>query len=179
MLELGSGLEKSGERYLWVVRDADRGDIYANNEEDHDQCLVCEQRGMGMVVKGWVPQLEILEHSSMAAFMSHCGWNSCMESLSLGVAMLTWPMHSDQPCNAMLVTALLKVGIIVRDWNKRHEIVRAVTVRDKVVELMHGDGGKEVRMKARALGEAIRREAIDGHASKNGGLDSFIDHVTR
>ncbi|KAH7690881.1 UDP-glucuronosyl/UDP-glucosyltransferase protein [Dioscorea alata] len=179
MLELGSGLEKSGERYLWVVRDADRGDIYANNEEDHDQCLVCEQRGMGMVVKGWVPQLEILEHSSMAAFMSHCGWNSCMESLSLGVAMLTWPMHSDQPCNAMLVTDLLKVGIMVRDWNKRHEIVRAVTVRDKVVELMHGDGGKEVRMRARTLGEAIRREAIDGHASRNGGLDSFIAHVTR
>jgi len=66
-------------------------------------------------VRGWAPQLEILSHSSMAVYMSHCGWNSCMESLSMGVPVMVWPMHSDQPWNAVLLTEILKVGILVRE----------------------------------------------------------------
>nr|CAD1819016.1 unnamed protein product [Ananas comosus var. bracteatus] len=42
--------------------------------------------------------------------MSHCGWNSCMESMGAGVPMLTWPMHSDQPRNAQLVARVLGAG---------------------------------------------------------------------
>jgi len=56
--------------------------------------------GRGMVVN-WAPQLEILRHSSTGSFLSHCGWNSCVESISMGVPLSTWPVSYDQPSNAM------------------------------------------------------------------------------
>ncbi|KAL2941172.1 Zeatin O-glucosyltransferase [Bienertia sinuspersici] len=57
----------------------------------------------GIVVRDWAPQIEILAHESIGGFMSHCGWNSCIESLSMGVPIVAWSMHSDQLRNALLV----------------------------------------------------------------------------
>ncbi|KAK2987214.1 hypothetical protein RJ640_001098 [Escallonia rubra] len=48
--------------------------------------------------------MEILGHQSTGGFLSHCGWNSCMDSMSMGVPIAAWPMHSDQPQNALLIT---------------------------------------------------------------------------
>ncbi|CAA6673925.1 unnamed protein product [Spirodela intermedia] len=91
--ELAAGLERSGQRFIWVLRDADRGDIFAaagdgGGTEDRCQLPVgFEKRvaDVGVVVRDWAPQLDILGHRSTALFLSHCGWNSCMESLSMGV----------------------------------------------------------------------------------------------
>lgn len=44
-----------------------------------------------------------------------------MESISLGVPVATWPMHSDQPRNAFLITEVLKIGLVVNDWEHRDE----------------------------------------------------------
>ena len=68
-------------------------------------------KGKGMVVREWVPQVKILGHPSTGGFMSHCGWNSCVESISMGVPIAAWPMHADQPFNAVLITKVLKVGV--------------------------------------------------------------------
>uniref|UniRef100_A0A2N9FG78 Glycosyltransferase N-terminal domain-containing protein n=1 Tax=Fagus sylvatica TaxID=28930 RepID=A0A2N9FG78_FAGSY len=62
-------------------------------------------------------------------FMSHCGWNSCMESITMGVPIAAWPMASDQPRNTVLITSLLKVGIVVKDWSRRDQLVTSSTIR--------------------------------------------------
>lgn len=49
--------------------------------------------GAGIVIRDCVPQLEILGHQSTGGFMNHSGWNSCMESISMGVPIAAWPMH--------------------------------------------------------------------------------------
>ncbi|CAD6262737.1 unnamed protein product [Miscanthus lutarioriparius] len=100
--ELAAALKGSKQRFIWVLRDADRADIYADEsgESRHAKFLsefTKETEGTGLVITGWAPQLEILAHGATAAFMSHCGWNSTMESLSHGKPVLAWPMHSDQP----------------------------------------------------------------------------------
>ena len=47
----------------------------------------------------------------------------------MGVPIAAWPMHSDQPRNAMLVTEVLKIGVMVSEWSKREELVTGVQCR--------------------------------------------------
>ncbi|RWW78934.1 hypothetical protein BHE74_00012832 [Ensete ventricosum] len=142
--ELANGLLRSGQRFVWVLRDADRADIFTEEDNGNPQRMKLppelEQKveGTGMVVRGWAPQLEILAHPSMGAFVSHCGWNSCM-----GVPMIAWPMHSDQPTNAALVTEHLKVGVTVREWTPHgDEVVGRADIEEAIKRVM-GLRGRE------------------------------------
>uniref|UniRef100_A0A3Q7GSM7 Glycosyltransferase n=1 Tax=Solanum lycopersicum TaxID=4081 RepID=A0A3Q7GSM7_SOLLC len=141
--ELAMGLEQSKQRFLWVLRDADRGDIFTGGARRLELPEGFEERvkGVGLVVREWAPQPEILAHSSTGGFMSHCGWNSCIESITMGVPIAAWPMHSDQPNNGFLVTELLKIGLIVREWEKREELVSASTIENVVRKLMASEEG--------------------------------------
>ncbi|KAH7690714.1 cis-zeatin O-glucosyltransferase protein [Dioscorea alata] len=179
--EIALGLEKSKQRFIWVVRDADRADVSNETELDVAKSLLLEfekrVEGMGMVVRGWAPQLEILAHGSTAAFMSHCGWNSCMEGMSMGLAMLTWPMHTDQPRNALLITEYLKVGVMVREWEKRDEVLKWEKVDETIRKVMVHEEGVEIRRRAKELGESIRSGTMEGGSSHEQ-LSAFIDYIS-
>ncbi|WVY99264.1 hypothetical protein V8G54_031415, partial [Vigna mungo] len=82
-------------------------------------------------------------------FMSHCGWNSCTETFSMGVPIATWHIHSDQPRNATLVTEVLKVGLVVKDWSQRNASVIASNVENCVRRLMQTKEGEEMRERER------------------------------
>ncbi|XP_010910133.1 putative cis-zeatin O-glucosyltransferase [Elaeis guineensis] len=180
--ELAIGLRRSGQRFIWVLRDADVGDIYAECVESRERKLSPdyerEVEGVGMVVRGWAPQLEILAHPATGGFISHCGWNSCMESLSMGVPIMAWPMHSDQPGNTVLVTEYLKVGVVAREWDRRKEILPAGEIEESIKRVMVSEEGQEIRRRAKALGNAVREAASEGGSSR-AELDSFVAHVTR
>uniref|UniRef100_A0A1D1XQB8 Glycosyltransferase n=1 Tax=Anthurium amnicola TaxID=1678845 RepID=A0A1D1XQB8_9ARAE len=186
IVELAAGLERSRQRFLWVFRDADRGDIFAEEGEgDGGQRHLLlpsgyERRvaGVGMVVRGWAPQLDVLGHPSTGLFMSHCGWNSCMESLSAGVPMAAWPMHSDQPKNALLVTEVLKVGVAVRDWARREETVTSAAVEDAIRRVMDSEEGREIRTRTKAVRDAIHRAVSKGGCSHSA-MESFVSHIIR
>ncbi|KAM0901366.1 hypothetical protein ACQ4PT_020052 [Festuca glaucescens] len=96
--------------------------------------------------------LEILANGATAAFMSHCGWNSTVESLSHGKPILAWPMHCDQPWDAELVCNYLKAGILVRPWEKHGEVIAAKAIQDVIEEAMLSDKG----MAMRATGDGAR-----------------------
>ncbi|KAF3433711.1 hypothetical protein FNV43_RR24814 [Rhamnella rubrinervis] len=135
-------------------------------------------KGVGLVVRDWAPQTEILQHPSTGGFLSHCGWNSCLESISNGVPIATWPMHSDQPLNAVLVTEALRIGLNVKDWARRDEVVSSSEISKAVRRLMASDEGDEMRKRAKELGKAVRSATNDGGVSRVE-CDSFIDHITR
>ena len=109
--------------------------------------------------------------------MSHCGWNSCMESITMGVPIAAWPMHSDQPKNAFLVTDILKVGLAVNRWEHREELVTSSAIAREVKRLMVSKEGEEMRQRAVELGSAARRSVEDGGASHLE-LGSLIAHIT-
>ena len=163
------------------MRDADKGDVF-NGEKVRRPKLPkgFEERvkGMGMVVREYVPQLEILGHPSRGGFMSHCGWNSCSESISLEVPLVAWPMHSDQPMNAVLITEILKVGLAVREWDKKEELVSSSVIEKVVKRLMASNEGDEIRKRAEELGDELRKATGEGGVSRME-LDSFIAHITR
>lgn len=88
--EMAVGLEDSGHAFVWVVGTGACGD---------DQWIPegFEQRvsDRGLVFRGWAPQLRILNHAAIGGFMTHCGWNSVMESVAAGLPMATWPLYAD------------------------------------------------------------------------------------
>ncbi|XP_044967546.1 cis-zeatin O-glucosyltransferase 1-like [Hordeum vulgare subsp. vulgare] len=180
--ELAAALKGSRQRFIWVLREADRADIFTEpGESRHDKLLsefTKETEGTGLVITGWAPQLEILAHGATAAFMSHCGWNSTMESLSHGKPILAWPMHSDQPWDAELLCKYLKVGLLVRPWEKHSEVVPSEAIQEVIEEAMLTDKGMAVRQRAKVLGEAVRAAVADGGSSSKG-LDDFVAYVTR
>jgi len=180
--ELAAALRGSKQRFIWVLRDADRGDIFVEAGESRHEKLLSEftkdTQGTGLVITGWAPQLEILAHGATAAFMSHCGWNSTMESLSHGKPILAWPMHCDQPWDAELVCNCLKAGILVRPWEKHNEVIAAKVIQDVIEEVMITDKGMALRQRAAALGNAVRASVAEGGSSRKD-LDDFIAYITR
>ncbi|XP_062226383.1 putative cis-zeatin O-glucosyltransferase [Phragmites australis] len=181
--ELAAGLRDSKQRFVWVLRDADRGVVHEESgcESRHTKLLSefsKQTEGTGLVITGWAPQLEILAHGATAAFMSHCGWNSTLESLSHGIPMLAWAMHSDQPLVAELVCKYLKAGILVRPWEKHSVVTPASAIREVIEKAMVGDEGLAVRERAKALRESIRASAAEGGSSRKD-LDDFIAYIAR
>ncbi|KAF5959264.1 hypothetical protein HYC85_000473 [Camellia sinensis] len=149
--EIAHGLELSMVNFIWVVRfpNAEKVEL----EEALPKGFVDRLGERGLVVEGWAPQARILTHSSTGGFLSHCGWNSVLESLKFGVPIVAIPMQFEQPLTAKLVE---EVGVAVevnRDINgrlNREEI--AQVIRKVMVE----KSGEDIRIKAKNFGEKIR-----------------------
>ncbi|KAL6505953.1 hypothetical protein OROHE_022672 [Orobanche hederae] len=179
--EISFGLERSEHKFMWVLRDADKGDIFAGGDRKPGELpdgFEERVRERGMIVRDWAPQLEILGHPSIGGFVSHCGWNSCLESISMGVPMATWPQHSDQPTNAILVTKVLKIGVEMKKWSRDDKLVSSGIVEKAVRILMGSSEGVEIRKRASELGKAVKNSTREGGASRKE-MDSFINHITR
>ncbi|KAJ7972195.1 Glycosyltransferase [Quillaja saponaria] len=178
--ELAIGLEHRKLRFLWVLREADKVDGFGEEHRTTGLPEGFEERmkGIGMVLRDWAPQLEILGHSSTGGFMSHCGWSSCIESISMGVPLVAWPMHWDQPWNAVLVTELLHVGLVINEWTSREKLVTSPIITNAVMRLMASTEGAKIRKRAEELGHAVRQSATDGVTSHME-LEAFIAYISR
>ncbi|TVT98005.1 hypothetical protein EJB05_56722, partial [Eragrostis curvula] len=182
--ELAAALRGSGQRFIWVLRDADLADMREAAANARLAAAAASElgdataRGAGVVVTGWAPQLEILAHGATAAFMSHCGWNSTVESLSHGKPVLAWPMHSDQPWDAELVCKYLGAGVLVRPWEERYDVTPAAAIRVAIERVMASDDGAAMRCRAAALGEAVRAAVADGGSARRD-LDDLVAYMTR
>ncbi|XP_008667332.1 putative cis-zeatin O-glucosyltransferase isoform X1 [Zea mays] len=182
--ELASALRDSKQRFIWVLRDADRANIFADHGESPRHAKFLPEfaehtQDRGLVITGWAPQLEILAHGATAAFLSHCGWNSIMESMGHGKPILAWPMHSDQPWDAELVCKHHKAGILIRPMEKQREVISAAAIQEAIEKMMVSDEGYKIQQRAMALGQAIRASAAVGGGSENKDLDKFIAHISR
>jgi cis-zeatin O-glucosyltransferase len=181
--ELAAALRGSGQRFIWALRDADRADM--RDDSRASRLLAAAARdglgdaaARGVLVTGWAPQLEVLAHGATAAFMSHCGWNSTVESLGHGKPVLAWPVHSDQPWNAELLCKYLRVGVLVRPWERRHDVTPASAICAAIQTVMASDEGAAMRRRAEVLGEAVRDAVADGGSSRRD-LDGLVAYMTR
>nr|BAO66180.1 hypothetical protein [Delphinium grandiflorum] len=176
--EIGLGLEESGHPFIWVIKESDSGGLPDGFEE--------RVEGRGLVIKGWAPQVMILSHGSVGGFMTHCGWNSVIESVSVGLPMITWPLFAEQFYNEKFVLNVAKCGVgsgVVRgcDWGEEENIgvlVNKERVRD-VVSWFMGEEDEEVkaiRARAKRLGELASETVREGGSSyENMGL--FIEDL--
>ncbi|KAL3736491.1 hypothetical protein ACJRO7_025438 [Eucalyptus globulus] len=165
LVEFAMGLAKSNRCFLWVLRpDLVNGDTTTLPKE-----FVEETRERGFL-SGWCPQERVLCHPSIGGFLTHCGWNSTIESLSAGVPMLCWPWFGDQSTICKYICDDWGVGLEMDGNVKRDEVERLVR------ELMEGEVGKKMRHKAmewKKMAEAASSEK--GSSSMN--LDKLLDEV--
>ncbi|XP_020597187.1 scopoletin glucosyltransferase-like [Phalaenopsis equestris] len=86
--EMALGLEAAGHPFVWVVKDEGHQWVPDGFEK--------RTQGTGLVIRGWAPQVLILNHAAVGGFVTHCGWNSTLEGISAGLPMVTWPLNADQ-----------------------------------------------------------------------------------
>ncbi|OMO84296.1 UDP-glucuronosyl/UDP-glucosyltransferase [Corchorus capsularis] len=162
--EIALGLEQSGFRFLWSLRTLPPFDDQ-NPEEMLPEGFLERIQGKGMIC-GWAPQLEILGHKAIGGFVSHCGWNSILESLWYGVPIVTWPMYAEQQLNAFMMKELgLAVVMRLDYWRGQSEDVKADEIEKAVGLVM--DGGSEVRKKVKEMSEMARKAIVEGGSSFN------------
>nr|UXB92753.1 glycosyltransferase [Helleborus thibetanus] len=157
--EVAWGLEMSGYPFLWVVRSTTW--CPPNGMEDR----VSDR---GLIVKDWVDQRRILGHRSTGGFLSHCGWNSVLESLSVGVPILAWPMMAEQTLNAKLVVDGFGAGIrlpVDTGLAPQDRGLIRKEICEGVMELMDGKHASDVKERAQALGRAATRAVQEGGSS--------------
>uniref|UniRef100_J3N9G4 Uncharacterized protein n=1 Tax=Oryza brachyantha TaxID=4533 RepID=J3N9G4_ORYBR len=182
MRELALGLELSGQRFLWVVRSpSDEGEVSANyydaeTKKDPFSYLpegfVERTKEAGLLVPSWAPQTKVLAHPATGGFLTHCGWNSVLESLVHGVPMVAWPLYAEQRQNAVLLADGVGAAIRVPEAKGKEKIAAAVR------ETMAGEGrGAAVRAKVAELQRMAAEGLRDGGAATSA-LDEVVNRWT-
>lgn len=176
LAEIAMGLEASGQQFIWVVR---KDDEESKNEDWLPDGFEERIKGKGLIIRGWAPQVMILEHESVGGFVTHCGWNSTLEGISAGLPLVTWPIFAEQFYNEKLVTDVLKIGVgvgvqqwvrLVGDYIKKEAIEKAVR------EIMVGEKAEEMRSRANVLG-VMARKAIEEGGSSYTDLNALIEEL--
>ncbi|KAA0068095.1 hypothetical protein IC582_008390 [Cucumis melo] len=162
MEELAWGLAQTNCFFLWVVRDPKVANVPTK--------FVEATKEKGLIVP-WCLQLEVLSHESIGCFVTHSGWNSTLEALTIGVPMVAMPQWTDQTVNAKFVRDVWKTGI--RAFPDHTGIVRRMTIADCILKIMDDNvEGKEIRENAAKWG-ALARRAVD----QGGSSDQNINEV--
>jgi len=174
--ELAAGLEDSGHRFLWVVRTPSLDGIdfamFTGHGSDKDDPLVWlpegfvqRTSGRGLAVAAWAPQVRVLSHPATAAFVSHCGRNSTLESVASGVPMVAWPLHAEQRTNAAVLSE--SVGVALRPRAARADgLIAREEIAAAVQEVMGGEEkGRAMRLRAGELQQAAARAGAHGGSS--------------
>ncbi|KAK2983018.1 hypothetical protein RJ640_012893 [Escallonia rubra] len=127
---------------------------------------VTKERGF---IASWCPQVQVLDHPSIGGFLTHCGWNSTIESSSSGVPMICWPFFADQPTNCRFICKEWEVGIEIGDVN-------AEKIEKLVRQLIEGVEGKRMRNKAREWKKGAE-EATAPNGSSSLNLERLVKNL--
>nr|AGU14135.1 UDP-glycosyltransferase [Cicer arietinum] len=154
--EVACGLKDCENYFLWVVIPSQETKLPKYFEKKSQK---------GLVVT-WCSQLKVLAHEAIGCFVTHCGWNSTLEAISLGVPIVAMPQWSDQTTNAKFIVDVWKIGI--RAPIDEKQIVRKDKLKDCILEIMEGEKGKEIKNNATQWKSlAVRAFDEEGSSQKN------------
>ncbi|XP_045815037.1 7-deoxyloganetin glucosyltransferase-like [Trifolium pratense] len=165
LLEFAWGLANSMKTFLWIIRpDLVIGGSFILSSEFENEI---SDRGQ---IASWCPQEQVLNHPSIGGFLTHCGWNSTIESICAGVPMLCWPFFADQPTNCRYICNEWEIGMEIDTNVKREEVEKLIN------ELIVGEKGKKMRQKAMELKKKADENTSPGCCSYMN-LDKVIKEV--
>ncbi|KAJ4734113.1 Glycosyltransferase [Rhynchospora pubera] len=143
LTSLANGLATSGAPFIWSLNEKTQsllppGFIDKINET-----------GKGKIVP-WAPQISVLGHTAVGVFVSHCGYNSVMESIAAGVPILCRPFFGDHMTMARAISHIWKIGIALDGMVFTEQgVVRALEV------VLKGEEGRKMRDKVRELKDMV------------------------
>ncbi|KAL0413837.1 UNVERIFIED_CONTAM: UDP-glycosyltransferase 86A2 [Sesamum radiatum] len=109
--ELAHGIILSEVHFVWVLHSDiigwNRNDAFPDGFED-----IVKDKGL---IVPWCNQNMVLSSPATGGFLTHCGWNSVLESIWYGVPMICYPFLVDQPTNRKLVVDDWKIGVNLCD----------------------------------------------------------------
>ncbi|KAH7288537.1 hypothetical protein KP509_31G030400 [Ceratopteris richardii] len=171
LMELALGLEASEQVFLWVIRPGSFEGLLSDVlppgfvERTKNKCYIVS----------WCPQVQVLSHKAVGGFLTHCGWNSILENISLGgLPMICWPDGGEQALNAKVVVDVWKVGLSVA---KQDDItVGREEIEHLVRALMQGEGAQQFKCKAAKL-RGIVHQAVQETGSSVGNIKKVLEIV--
>ncbi|KAK9698481.1 hypothetical protein RND81_08G107600 [Saponaria officinalis] len=173
IVELAHGLELSGVRFLWVFKRpndkvSNASFFSVDNKMDDPLAFLPKgfldrTNGLGLVVPSWAPQVRVLSHGSTGGFLTHCGWNSTMESVVHGVPMIAWPLFAEQKFNAVILADDLKV--VARVKPNEEGLIKREQIVEYVRSLMKGEEGEVMRYRMKDLKEKAELALSEGGSS--------------
>ncbi|GMH18370.1 hypothetical protein Nepgr_020211 [Nepenthes gracilis] len=163
--EMAVGLERSGHRFLWVVRipppEDTTGRTLANPEVEQRLESVLPEgflertKHRGLVWDSWAPQVEVLSHNSVGGFVTHCGWNSVLEAVCHGLPLIAWPLFAEQRLNKVFLSEEAKLALPLEQ-----------SAEGFVRQLMGAKSGAAIRRRVTAMNEGATAATGDGGSSR-------------
>ncbi|XP_016514126.1 nuatigenin 3-beta-glucosyltransferase-like [Nicotiana tabacum] len=185
--EIALALEAANCPFIWVVREQEK------NQEDGENGHfnwwpngfkenIVEKNKMGLIIQGWAPQVLILKHRSIGGFLTHCGWNSILEALTVGLPLITWPLFSENFYSEKLLEQLgLGIGVGADVWNSGFIVSSPVVSKEKLelaIKCLMCDSEKsrEIRQNAKLMAEKLKSAAEEG-GSSHSQLIALIEEI--
>ncbi|KAL0409945.1 UNVERIFIED_CONTAM: UDP-glycosyltransferase 86A1 [Sesamum latifolium] len=157
--EIANGLLLSEVNFVWVLRD--NIDVLPDEFKN-------EVRSRGLIVS-WCNQNSVLSSPAIGGFLTHCGWNSVLESIWCGVPMICYPFYADQPTNRKLVVDDWKIGINLCDGPS----VDRKEVAEKIKQLMSGEIWNGLRDEMKNIRTIVQKALAEGGSTQRN-FDQFL-----
>ncbi|KAF3449031.1 hypothetical protein FNV43_RR09755 [Rhamnella rubrinervis] len=157
LLEFWHGLVDSGRPFLWVLR----RDVISDGKESNGEIYEELQKGPKerVCIVEWAPQEQVLGHSAIGGFLTHCGWNSILENIVARVPMICWPNWGDQSINSECVVKLWKFGVEL-DAKDRSSI-------EKTINTLMGHQREELQLGVDRIAKRLEDGIHEGGSSYN------------
>ncbi|CAH2057581.1 unnamed protein product [Thlaspi arvense] len=162
LVEFAWGLANCKRPFLWVLR----SDVIMGESAILPEHFLEETKDRGLVVS-WCLQEQVLLHPSIGVFLTHCGWNSMLESMGGGVPLICWPFFAEQQTNCRYACSKWGIGVEVNPDVKRDEIEALVN------EMMEGERGKQMRRNALEWKKKAEEASLAGVSSYEN-FDNFL-----
>ncbi|XP_044481052.1 gallate 1-beta-glucosyltransferase-like [Mangifera indica] len=173
--EIAHGLLNSGVSFLWVMKPP--------HKDAGLELLVLpdgflEKVGDNGRVVQWSPQEKVLSHPSVACFVTHCGWNSTMESLTSGMPVVAFPQWGDQVTDAVYLVDVFKTGIRMCRGEAEDRIIPREEIEKCLLEATSGPKAAEMKQNALKWKKAAEEAVAEGGSSDRN-IQAFVDEVRR
>ncbi|KAK6161551.1 hypothetical protein DH2020_004932 [Rehmannia glutinosa] len=167
--ELAHGLLSSEVHFLWIIRP----DVVGENGIDDILPIGFEDvtKDRGLIVP-WCNQNRVLSSPAIGGFLTHCGWNSVLESIWYGVPMICYPFYVDQPTNRKLVVDDWKIGVNLCDG----EQVTREEVANKINVVMNGEKSAELKREIKKVSKKLHDSLGSGGSSERN-FNQFMDDL--
>jgi len=168
--EIAMGLKDRGQFFLWALR----SDIVSSTVSDSlPDGFLDEIKRQGLVVP-WCNQLQVLSHPSIVGFITHCGWNSMLESIALGVPMIGFPFWADQFTNCKLMADEWKIGYRFSGGQAGDKGLIVRKDISSAIRKLLSEEGTEVKKNVEGLRDSARAAVREGGSSDKN-IERFVE----